>query len=87
MKTETIIVLALIAGAVVFVATRKQSGQVDSGVPMEPDTYVGPGDAFISRIKSALSSGPARDDGSLDVRKVIIDPDPLDAIDGLDYRL
>ena len=87
MKTETIIVLALIAGAVVFVATRKQPGQTAGGVPMDPDTYVGPGDAFISRIKSAFSSGPARDDGSLDVRKVIINPDPIDAIDGIDYRL
>lgn len=87
MKTETIIVLALIAGAVVLISTRRQSGQVDHGVPMDPDTYAGPGDAFISRIKSAFSPGPARDDGSLDVRKVIINPDPIDAIDGIDYRL
>lgn len=86
MKTETIIVLALIAGAVVLVSTRRQSGQTAGGMPMEPETYTGPGDAFLSRLKSAFSSS-TRDDGSLDVRKVIISPDPLDAIDGVDYRL
>lgn len=87
MKTETIIVLALIAGAVLFVATRKQPGQAAGGVPMEPETYVGPGDALLSRFRSVFSSSPTREDGSLDVRKVVITPDPLDAIDGVDYRL
>ena len=87
MKTETIIVLALIAGAVVFAATRKQPSQTAGGVPMEPETYVGPGDSILSRLKSALSPSSTRDDGSLNVRKVVIAPDPLDAIDGADYRL
>ena len=86
MKTETVIVLALIAGAVVFLATRKPAGQSSSGgVPVEPETYTGPGDAVLARLKGILS--PTREDGSLNVRKVVIAPDPLDAIDGADYRL
>lgn len=91
MKTETVIVLALVAGAVVFLATRKPAGQSSSGgVPVEPETYLGPGDALFGKVKGFLSSSSAsstRQDGSLDVRKVVIAPDPLDAIDGADYRL
>jgi len=84
-KTETVIVLALIAGAVVFLATRKPAGQSSSGgVPVEPETYTGPGDAVLARLKGILST---REDGGLNVRKVVIAPNPLDAIDGADYRL